>query len=75
MLNPDPLAALPVVTTAKRELPLFRFAYLPDSVCISAVNFSASCLLALIGNGDGEPVILTYQATAEFLGEIYREGN
>jgi len=75
MLNTDPIAALPTLATAKREIPLFRFAYLPESVCIVAANFHASCLLALIGEGDGEPIIMTYEATALFLGEISREVN
>jgi hypothetical protein len=75
MLNLDPLAALPAVATAKREYPLFRFVYLQDCVLITPCNFRAECLCALVTGDSDEPLTLTYEATAAFLGEISREEN
>lgn len=75
MLNLDPLAALPAVATAKRETALFRFAYLPEAVLITPCNFRAECLCALVTGDCDEPLTLSYEATAAFLGEISREEN
>ncbi len=60
--------------SAESRKPLFLFTYLPNTVCLTPLNMNARFLADLIQESD-EPLTLTYEATALFLGEISREEN